>query len=202
MLGVFRLTYDLEADFIRNGNSYIQMTGFVEDGQPLNFQMIIWKEVFHDFKFNARNVGAVFCETAKMKEVVRLGADALHATLPLQYRYLSLYKLFEREFKKNKAWREKEFKKLLKPFEDEFRALKLARNELFPFIIDLRNKCAHIVVGKKNCPGILGLESPDARLVEAFMPLFWKIAAHHLNEKYSGLLETSVFPLVPPRRAD
>ena len=40
------------------------------------------------------NVGTVFCKTAKMKEDVRLCADALHATLPLQYRYLLLYKLF------------------------------------------------------------------------------------------------------------
>jgi hypothetical protein len=201
MLGVLRLTYDLEADFIRHGNSYLQMTHFGDEGQPLNFQFKIWYQVFRDFKVDVGNVGAVFCKTAKMKEDVRLCTDALHATLPLQYRYLSLYKLFERDFKKAKQWREREFKKLLKPFEDEFRALKLTRMELLPFIIDLRNKCAHIVLGQKNNPGILGLASPDAGLVEAFMPLFWKIVAHHLNQKYSGVFETSVFPIVPPQRA-
>jgi hypothetical protein len=96
----------------------------------------------------------------------------------------------------------REFKELLSPFEDEFRALKLTPMALFPFIIDLRNKCAHIVLGRKHIPGILGLVSPDARLVEAFIPLFWKIVAHHLNQKYGEILETSVFPLVPPQRAD
>ena len=46
MLGVLRLTYDLKADFVKYGNSYIKMTGFVDEGQPLNFQMKIWEEVF------------------------------------------------------------------------------------------------------------------------------------------------------------
>jgi hypothetical protein len=110
--------------------------------------------------------------------------------------------LFELDFSKNNKLQENGFKKLLKPFEEEFCTLKLAHMELFAFIIDLRNKCAHIIVGIKNSSGLLGLESPDARLVEEFMSLLWKIAAHHLNQKYIGVPETSVFPLVPPRRAD
>jgi hypothetical protein len=197
MLAVLRLTYDVEADFIRTGCTYIQMTSFVEEGQRLDFRMNLWHEVFKNFKVNVQNVHAVFCETAKMKEIVRLCSDTLHAAPPLQYSYLSLYKLFELDFKNGKQWRN-----FLTPFEEEFQRLGLAQMTLFRFIKDLRDKCAHIALGRRDRLGIVGLESPDARLVEAFMPLFWKIAAHHLNAKCAGLIETSVFQLVPPRRAD
>jgi hypothetical protein len=201
MLGVLRLTYDLKVDFVREGNSYIQLIGVVEDGQESNFEAKIWEEVFKDVNINVDSIRATFCRTVKIKDVVKLCADAVNSALPLQYRYLSLYKLFERDFTKNKKWA-KEFKELLQPFEGEFRALKLTKMELFAFIIDLRNKCAHIVLGKKKSPGILGLESPDARLVDVFMPLFVKIAGEHVNNKYKGILEVAVSPLVPPRRAD
>jgi hypothetical protein len=101
--------------------------------------MSIWNEVFKDFRVNVQNVQAVFCETANMKQIVRLCSDALHATLPLQYRYLSLYKIFELDFKKD----QQQWRKFLKPFEEEFQTLGLTRLTLFPFITDLRNKCAH-----------------------------------------------------------
>jgi hypothetical protein len=202
MLGVLRLTYDLDADFIRFGDSHIQMTSFSDEGQKPNFQMKIWHEVFQGYKIDLANVSAVFCETAKLKEVVRLCADALHSTLPLQYRYLTLYKLFERDFRKNRQWQKSDFGQLLTPFEEEFRALKVSEMKLFNFIIHLRDKCAHIAVGGEDSPGILGLESPDAQLVEKFMPLFWKIARQHINQKYSGVLDVSLFPRVPPQRVD
>lgn len=202
MLGVLRLTYDLEADFIRYGNTYIQMRGFREDRQKPNFQMEIRHEVFSDYKINLDNVRAGFCQTAKLRALVRLCADALHGTLPLQYRYLTLYKLFEKDFRKNKQWRKSEFGKLIGTFEQEFRALNISEMKLFNFIIYLRDRCAHIAVGAEDSPGILGLESGDAELVEAFMPLFWKIARQHINQTYSGVLEVSLFSRVPPRRVE
>lgn len=202
MLGVLRLTYDLEADFVRYGETYIQMRGFREDGQKPNFRMKIWHEVFNGYKIDLDNVREVFCQTAKLRDIVRLCADALHGTLPLQYRYLTLYKLFEKHFRKNKNWRKSAFEQLLQPFEQEFRALDITKMTLFNFVIALRDKCAHVAVGGEDNPGILGLESPNAKLVEAFMPLFWKIARHHINQTYSEVLEVSLFPRVPPRRAD
>jgi hypothetical protein len=205
MLGVLRLTYDLDADFIRRGNRYTQMSGFRDEGQQPNLKMKIWNEVFSDYKVDLQNVRAVFCETAKQREhreVVRLCGDALHSTLPLEYRYLTLYKIFERDFKKIRYWQKKELTKLLEPFADEFRTLKLTEMKLWNFIIHLRDKCAHIAVGHDDRRGILGLESPDAQLVEEFMPLFWKIVVKHLNRKYEETLELELFPLIPPRRVD
>jgi hypothetical protein len=92
----------------------------------------------------------------------------------------------------------KELEKLLNTFDDEFRSLKLTQLKMFNFIIHLRDRCAHIILGNHDSPGIIGLDSPDAQAVETFLPLFWKIAGRHLNDRY-GQDGTLVFtPIEPP----
>jgi hypothetical protein len=108
MLAVLRLTYDVEADFVRTGNSYITMMSFVGGGQGPRLHIRgIGREINPGYKIKVHNIATVFCNTSKLKEIVRLAADSQHPTLPIQYRYLTLYKIFERDFKKNKRWQKK-----------------------------------------------------------------------------------------------
>lgn len=101
--------------------------------------------------------------------------------MPLQYRYLSLYKLLELEFKKKKKWT-KQIEELTDRFEEEFRTLGQKKN-LINYIHSLRDRCAHVKT-TKGFIAVTQLSNKDMLEIDRFLPLMTKMCVTLINEKY------------------
>jgi hypothetical protein len=178
MLSVLRITYDNRATLWD-----INWWTFIEEGAPRSTGLLVKQIVQGKPDFN--NIRNVFVATHLIRNKLRLLTDARDPHVPLQYQYLSLYKLLESEFKSEYGF-SKELYGFLDSFQKEFRDLGLSTRLLRNYIHELRDRCAHIVVGKGRA-GVTQLSNKDALEVTKFMPLMIRICATRLNEKYRNL---------------
>jgi hypothetical protein len=185
MLSVLRITYDHEVARLSWNDQTISLGTHDKDGLPnLSVDISDVTPPRHgecDFESIAR----VFAGSAKIRHLMKLLSDTQLLSLPLQYRYLSLYKIFELEFKFAGKWNGLEA--LLTPYEEQYRALNVSDRALKNIIHELRDKCAHIKTGGKDDLGIVGMDHADTRIVNALVPLLMRIIANHISEKYTHL---------------
>ena len=118
--------------------------------------------------------------------MLKLLSDAQLSSLPIQYRYLSLYKIFELEFKFGRKWK-KGLDDLLSPYQERYKELKVSDRALRNVIHELRDKCAHIKTGSNDDLGIVEMDHADIKVVSTLMPLLMRIIADHISEKYTHL---------------
>ena len=103
------------------------------------------------------NVKNVYTQSYDLRPLIILISDTQNGSLPPQYRYLSLYKAFEFEFRVGSKWRG--LGEILATIEPEYVSLNVGRGKLLGLFHDLRDRCAHIKTGSKDRLGIVGL--PD-----------------------------------------
>jgi hypothetical protein len=127
----------------------------------------------------------VFAGSTKIRHLMKLLSDTQLLSLPLQYRYLSLYKIFELELKFGGKWNGLDT--LLAPYQEQYGALKVSDRALKNIIHELRDKCAHIKTGNNDDLGIVGLDHADTKIVSALMPLLIQIIANYISEKHAHL---------------
>src|SRR5215469_16193382 len=111
------------------------------------------------------NIRNVLVGSMGHQPLIKLLADAQMPLLPLQYRYLSLYKILELEFRLAGRWIG--LQKLLEPYYDDYKGLNISMRSLPNLIHEMRDKCAHIKLGGNDSLGIIGLEGADAKIVTA-----------------------------------
>jgi hypothetical protein len=103
LLAVLRITYDSSIQEFRQGLTYMGLGAKDVDGRP-SFHISI--EVHSNrAKVDGNNIANVFLATESIRHLIILVGDAQDGTLPLHYRYLSLYKAFESEFKSAGKWK-------------------------------------------------------------------------------------------------
>lgn len=178
MLSVLRVTYDNRSTLWD-----INWWTFIEEGSPRRTGISVKQLI--EGKPNFDNIRKVYVATHSIRNQLRLFTDARDPHVPLQYQYLSLYKLLESEFKPGGIFT-KELDGFLESFQQEFKSLGLSERLLRNYIHELRDRCAHIVVGKGRV-GVTQLSNKDAPEVTKFMPLMFRICAVRLNEKYRNL---------------
>ncbi|MGA3107901.1 MAG: hypothetical protein ABSD99_00370 [Candidatus Bathyarchaeia archaeon] len=178
MLSVLRITYDNRATLWE-----INWWTFIEEGKPRRTGIAV-KE-FIGGKPDFDNVRNVFVATHSIRNKLRLLTDARDPHIPLQYQYLSLYKLLESEFKSEGDFGT-ELNKFLDRFQEEFRNLRFSPRLLRNYIHELRDRCAHVVVGKGQA-GVTQLSNKDALEVTNFLPLMIRICAIRISERYGNL---------------
>jgi hypothetical protein len=178
MLSVLRITYDNRATLWD-----LNWWTFIEEGAPRSTGLFVKQIVQGNPDFN--NIRSVFVATHSIRNKLRLLTDARDPHVPLQYEYLSLYKLLESEFKFEGGF-STELDIFLDRFQDEFRNLGLSSRLLRNYIHELRDRCAHIVVGKGQA-GVTQLSNKDALEVTKFMPLMIRLCAIRLGERYRNL---------------
>lgn len=131
---------------------------------------------------------ALFEHALPMREFFRLFTDGVNESIPLQFRFLSLYKIIELQFRDGDGhWDNGGLARALAFQQAEFSALALPR----PFpqeLHNMRDRCAHIRVGrgKKRRLGVTSLSHDAAIEVERLFPLLRAICANLLNEKADG----------------
>jgi hypothetical protein len=184
MLAVLRLTHNVAADLIRFGENTISLGANDRDGKP-NLQVKIGEIQGALPEVASDNIRNVLVASMPYRHLMKLLADAQLPTLPLQYRYLSLYKILELEFRVNRRWGG--LNEILKPYEQEYVAMNVSPLALVNIIHAMRDKCAHIKVGANDSLGIVGLDGPDAKIVTSLIPFLGRIVSTYLNTKNVGM---------------
>jgi hypothetical protein len=185
MISVLRLTTDQHVERLWFGQETISVGSHGDENGKPNLGIEIAMHAPAEFKVGYENVATVFSQTVNERSLLKLLGDSQNPTLPLQYQYLSLYKILEHELRDGKKW--PGLQDILGPCEEDFKALGLSAKSFDNLLHDLRDKCAHIRIGKKNELGITGLSSRDTELVDKMMPLLKRAVFLQLSRKYPNL---------------
>jgi hypothetical protein len=198
MISVLRITYDQDVARLSWNDQTIGVGAHDKDGQP-NLSIDISDVTPPRPEYDFENVARVFAGSTKIRHLMKLLSDTQLLSLPLQYRYLSLYKIFELEFKFGGKWNGLDA--LLAPYQEQYGALKISDRALRNIIHELRDKCAHIKTGSNDDLGIVGLDHADTKIVSALMPLLINIIANYISEKHAYLKIVVSEPPVASRTA-
>jgi len=112
---------------------------------------------------------------------MKLLSDAQDERLPLQYRYLSIYKLLEMEYKREGRWKQ-EFERAANKSEAEFKNLGIKMKPV-NYIHYLRDRCAHIKTNREAY-GVTQLSRKDMVEISKFLPTLNRFCIGIINEKY------------------
>jgi hypothetical protein len=112
-LAVLKLTHNPGIDLVRWDENTISLGAHDVEGKPdLNIQ--ISEILGGQTEVATDNIRNVLVATMGHRPLIKLLADAQTHMLPLQYRYLSLYKILELEFRVTGRW--VGLQKLLQPY--------------------------------------------------------------------------------------
>jgi hypothetical protein len=183
LIAVLRITYDLDIREYRRGSVFMSMGSKDVDGNPALSIRIEERGAFNTG--SADNIKNTFLATTNIKPLIILMGDVQDGALPLQYRYLSLYKAFELEFRIAGKWAD--LKGIFASINSRYEALGLKRRSLVALFHQLRDSCAHIRTGSTDKLGLVGLPDPDAQAVELILPMLIDVLLEHINNKYPAL---------------
>jgi hypothetical protein len=184
LIAVLRITYDLDIREYRRGFTFLSLGSKDVNGRP-DLNIRIEERDVHGI-INAENIKNTFVATESIKPLIILMGDVQDGALPLQYRYLSLYKAFELEFRTAGKWAN--LKGVFAPVNSRYEALGLKGRPLIALFHQLRDSCAHIRTGGNDKLGLVGLPGPDAHAVELIMPILIDVLLEHINKKYSSTI--------------
>jgi hypothetical protein len=191
LLSVLRLTHGPEMNLHHQGLRF-----FVDDGTSFNTNIDV-SQIIGDSSFDPDRTREVFEGTFGHGEEIRLLVDSHDYRIPLQYRYLSLYKVLELAFKTGNKWEETKLKSFLNPYQGSFEQLKIASKPLANYIHELRDRCAHIhtgSTGRRQLVGVTELNQREAAKVAKILPILTDICVAVINERGAGKF------VITPRR--
>ena len=161
----------------------MSMWSFFQDETPHDVNLRIESDLVKCF--NAERAKNFFVASFPFRHEVRLLVDGNDARIPVQYRYLSYYKLIEHEFKSKGRWNTNDLENFLVAYEAPFRDLG-HRVTLTRYLHELRDKCAHIKTGRsKELLGVNSLNHKETKAVSDMLPILCDICRDLLNRKTS-----------------
>ena len=179
MMSALRLTTDQQIEYLWFGQDRVLISndGDAVTGLPrctIRLSSLTNADQSGDFK----STHLLFEHTAGHREMFKLASDAKQPTLPLPYRFLSLYKVLELEFKVVKKW--PKLPELLQPYEAEYRSLKVSNQSFENCLHATRDLCAHIKLDNNSSRlGLTGLNNEEFGRVERLLRLLNKIVLNH-----------------------
>lgn len=182
LLSVLRLTYRSDVMLAQPSAAW----SFIKNGQPAKVGLLI--DAFGGSKYEPENTRALFVHSFEYRELMRLFVDGIDDRLPLQYQFLSLYKLLELRFRTHGRWNKKDLASLLGRYAEDFKAHGF-HGEPAAAVHELRDKCAHIRTGSKGKREVLGvthLNLPEISRVERMLPVLRAVCASSINERVAG----------------
>ena len=179
LLSILRIFYDSEVQLFR------PVWLFLPENKPPEMQIKI-TETRAQKKLNAETIRSFFISSMGCREEVRLLADGIDERIPLQYRFLSYYKIIEKEFRIKGHWQIERLDEFLSKYvalfvDAGFHAKPAA------LLHEVRGKCAHIKTGtKKDVIGVTHLNHKEAARTERLLPILQEISIDLLNNKAKG----------------
>ncbi len=158
LLDCIRIVYDSAAEYFRYGENVPAMWNFREPNEPPNFSVVIKEPLNPDYRVNAVGLAHMISAPPTLRPIIHLMANGADPRLPLQFRFLSFYKIIEMHYR---VAPNKKFSELATRYVDDFHAVfPSVKNvaTLCKQLSQLRNKCAHI----KLTTGDLGFSHPLA----------------------------------------
>jgi hypothetical protein len=191
MLVHLRIFHDNEIVFTEPRFKYANL---IDDNQPPNLNTGIVKSK-PTYNVDASLLHSFMHSDKELQDILQLYAAALFPYVPVQYRYLSAFKIIEHDFKLNRSKWKPDLEVLLDHFKVEYDSLGVSKMKMKAFMINLRDKCAHIKLGNADDLAIVGIGSKDTELVVRFLPLFMQVVAKHVFDTYKS--DGDVFRRVP-----
>lgn len=177
LLSAIRLSHQSSTSF-----AAYQCLAFVADGKPPGIHLQVAEQVNN--QYSPEQTKQVFNATFEIRELMRLYLDGCDERLPLQYRYLSFFKLLEASYRSHGHWEHKTVNELLQTYADAFKQLGF-RGSPFSTLHDMRDRCAHIRTGK-NVLGVTHLNLTEVAKAEKLLPYMRAIGARIINIRSAG----------------
>lgn len=131
----------------------------------------------------------LFAASFMHREEVRLLVDGADKRIPLQYRYLSLYRLLELYLRPDGKWDQAKLESVLQPYADRLRQAGFSRTPVNA-LHELRDSCAHIRTGQEF--GVTHLNLDQAARVEKFLPILLEVCVLLLNSRFGPSLKIGI----------
>jgi hypothetical protein len=179
MLTTLRLSYDPRTSLFD-----FHLRTFQPDGSPSTIN--VEAQLHYNPVFDAPAVRNLFAASLNHREQFRLLSNGANEGIPVQYRFLSLYKLIEMKFRHKGKWKKDELRKFVSRFEAHFN-FKGINSDPVKAIHECRDKCAHIRTGKNHeVLGVSELNHKQAVFVMKILPIMTRMGAEILSEQTSG----------------
>ena len=185
MLDCIRAVYDPSAEFFRQGDGIFAMWNFVDSEEGPSFSLKLTQPLNPDYRVNVDGIRQLFAAPQNLRPIIHLLADSGDFRLPIQFRFLSLYKIIEINYK---ITTNKQFNGLITPLLPLFREVYpeiTTCKEVCACLTRLRNRCSHI----KLTTGDLGFSHFEAENDELFkaLPLIRRVAVRCIGINYPEL---------------
>ena len=178
-LSILRITYYSDATLFPR-----PIWTFIEDISSYSIGLEIQK--ISKLDFDIEKTKRLFVSGFPYREDVRLFIDGNDGRIPLQYRFLSLYKIIELQYRKQGQWNDVALGLLLEKYTPQFAGIDVVRKPI-SHIHNLRDKCAHIKTGKsKETFGVTQLNNKEATEVSKILPIMTDICIEIINERTDG----------------
>ena len=195
MLSSLRMTYSMDAALAIVPAFWT----FIAKGQP-HAAGIEVTNLPGPNQYNSQDTKNFFVHTIPIRELMRLYVDGIDPRIPIQYQFLSLYKIIENKFQKASKLDQKGLRTFLSPYVRTFADLGFA-GEPATVLKNLRDSCAHIHTterGGKKVLGVTHLNHKQAVLIDSVLPHLRVICAAAINERIEGKVALSTKIPDPP----
>ena len=182
LMSSLRLTYRMDLMLAQPSAVW----SFFEESKPHEVSLSI--QELGERTFDPQPVKNLFSASFNIRELVRLYLDGVDGGIPLQYRFLSLYKLIENRFRRRGYWENTSLDAFLQPYAAKFIDLGF-KGAPASILHDLRDRCAHIKTGTKGVREVLGvthLNHKEAVRVQHVLPLLRAICSVVINDRAKG----------------
>ncbi|MBK6543785.1 MAG: hypothetical protein IPG12_00645 [Saprospiraceae bacterium] len=153
---------------------------FIKKGEKPDLNLLLRKEKNENSPTFSTDFTLLLENSFHFRNELKLIADAQKVFLPVQFRFLSLYKFLELEFKIKGVWTER-FNSFSKKVQDEFNKRKLSTKLFSNYLHEIRDKCAHIKTNK-DILGVTSLSYEDEKKVKDFTQFLTIMCIMYINQ--------------------
>ena len=176
MIAVLHFTYDHKAEI-----HTVHFAADEEEDKTYSVALQMRAVRNEQFQVQYENIRSSFVNAWPIRYDLKLLSYGTQDSLPLEFRYLSLYKLLELNFKAKGKWNS-QYDDLLATFTDDYAALKVSKLQFKNYVEHLRDRCAHIKSKRDEVPmGITMLNNKDATEVNSVIPIMIAMCTSVIN---------------------
>lgn len=153
---------------------------FINEGGKPDLNLLLKNENKENNQVFVDEFCEIFINSFDFGNELKLLTDAQKSYIPIQFRFLSLYKWLELEFKIKGKWNDG-FLSFSKSVEDEFKKREFSKKKFSNYLHDIRDKCAHIK-SNNDILGVTSLSYEDEKKVIEFTKFLTIVCIEYFNQ--------------------
>jgi hypothetical protein len=182
ILDCIRINYDSDAEYFRLQDNIPILWNFLEPEKPPQFSVRLKDFLNPEYRINSLGLGFLISAPPNIRPLVHLLADGNDPRLPIQFRFLSYYKIIEMHYRVTSNTK---FNKFAESFVPDFRKIysdTIAVRSLCKRLTILRDKCAHIKLSSGDL-GFSHIQAKNDDLLNS-LDILRRMAIHAININY------------------